>query len=167
MSTKTKSELQVVTAAKNLCSYVLIATNKSPKCFRFTLVSRLQNLTLNIIENIYRANEIFVQSKNLQNMQKRLEFQHSALTDVKILAYISLLAREQGCILPKQYEQICKLASDCQYLLYFFLFIFEFSIKPSANVIISPKPETAKYVTSSPVFVDSSASAFSSSVNLS
>ena len=34
----------------------------------------------------------------------------------------------------------------------FFLFIFEFSIKPSANVIISPKPETAKYVISSPVF---------------
>mgnify|MGYP002535099321 FL=1 len=117
MNTKTKSELQVVTSAKNLCSYVLIATNKSPKTFRFTLVSRLQNLTLDIIENVYRANEIFVQSKNLQNMQKRLEFQHSALTDVKILAYISLLAREQGCILPKQYEQISKLASDCQYLL--------------------------------------------------
>jgi hypothetical protein len=117
MNTKTKSELQVVTSAKNLCSYVLIATNKSPKTFRFTLVSRLQNLTLNIIENIYRANEIFVQSKNLQNMQKRLEFQHSALTDIKILAYMALLAREQGCILPKQYEQISKLASDCQYLL--------------------------------------------------
>ena len=100
MNTKTKSELQVVTSAKNLCSYVLIATNKSPKTFRFTLVSRLQNLTLDIIENVYRANEIFVQSKNLQNMQKRLEFQ-----------------REQGCILPKQYEQISKLASDCQYLL--------------------------------------------------
>ena len=117
MNTKTKSELQVVTAAKNLCSYVLIATNKSPKTFRFTLVSRLQNLTLDIIENVYRANEIFVQSKNLQNMQKRLEFQHSALTDIKILAYMALLAREQGCILPKQYEQISKLASDCQYLL--------------------------------------------------
>ena len=109
--------MQVVTSAKNLCSYVLIATNKSPKTFRFTLVSRLQNLTLDIIENVYRANEIFVQSKNLQNMQKRLEFQHSALTDIKILAYMALLAREQGCILPKQYEQISKLASDCQYLL--------------------------------------------------
>ena len=117
MNTKTKSELQVVTSAKNLCSYVLIATNKSPKTFRFTLVSRLQNLTIDIIENVYRANEIFVQSKNLQNMQKRLEFQHSALTDIKILAYMALLAREQGCILPKQYEQISKLASDCQYLL--------------------------------------------------
>lgn len=117
MNTKTKSELQVVTSAKNLCSYVLIATNKSPKTFRFTLVSRLQKLTLDIIENVYRANEIFVQSKNLQNMQKRLEFQHSALTDIKILAYMALLAREQGCILPKQYEQISKLASDCQYLL--------------------------------------------------
>lgn len=117
MNTKTKSELQVVTAAKNLCSYVLIATNKSPKTFRFTLVSRLQNLTLDIIENVYRANEIFVQSKNLQNMQKRLEFQHSALTDIKILAYMTLLARGQNYILPKQYEQISKLMHNCQYLL--------------------------------------------------
>lgn len=117
MNTKTKSELQVVTSAKNLCSYVLIATNKSPKTFRFTLVSRLQNLTLDIIENVYRANEIFVQSKNLQNMQKRLDFQHAAITNVKILAYISLLARENGYILPKQCEQIPKLEHYCQYLL--------------------------------------------------
>ena len=117
MASNVKSELHVVTAAKNLCSYVLTATNKSPKSFRFTLVSRLQNLSLDIIENIYKANEIFVQSKDMQSMQKRLDSQHSALTSVKILAYISLLAREQGCILPKQYEQISKLVHDCQYLL--------------------------------------------------
>ena len=117
MKTQANSELRVVTAAKNLCSYVLTATNKSPKSFRFTLVSRMQNLALDAVENIYKANEIFVQNKDLKSMQKRLDFQYSALTNVKILAYISLLAREQGCILPKQYEQISKLVHDCQYLL--------------------------------------------------
>ncbi len=117
MASNANSELSVVTAAKNLCSYILTVTNKSPKSFRFTLVSRLQNLSLDIIEHIYKANEVFVQNENSQNMQKRLDLQHTALTNVKILAYISLLAREQGCILPKQYEQISKLTHDCQYLL--------------------------------------------------
>ena len=117
MRTQANSELRVVTAAKNLCSYVLTATNKSPKSFRFTLVSRMQNLALDAVENIYKANEVFIQNENPQNIQKRLDFQHSALTNVKILAYISLLAREQGGILPKQYEQISKLVHDCQYLL--------------------------------------------------
>lgn len=117
MALNNNSELRVVTAAKNLCSYVLTATNKSPKSFRFTLVSRLQNLSLDIIENIYKANEIFIQNKAPQSVQKRLDLQHSALTNIKILAYLSLLACEQGCILPKQYEQISKLTHDCQYLL--------------------------------------------------
>ena len=117
MNTQVKSELRVVTVAKNLCSYVLTSTNKSPKCFRFTLVSRLQNLALDIIENIYKANEIFVRNKNPQDIQKRLDLQQSALTSIKISAYMALLAREQGCILPKQYEQISKLTHDCQYLL--------------------------------------------------
>ncbi len=57
MAPNANSELRVVTAAKNLCSYVLMVTSKSPKSFRFTLVSRLQNLSLDIIENIYKANE--------------------------------------------------------------------------------------------------------------
>ena len=117
MASNANSELSVVTAAKNLCSYVLMVTNKSPKSFRFTLVSPLQNLSLDIVENIYKANEVFVQNKDSQHVQKRLDSQHSALTSAKILAYISLLAREQGCILPKQYEQISKLVHDCQYLL--------------------------------------------------
>ena len=117
MAANANSELRVVTAAKNLCSYVLMVTSKSPKSFRFTLVSRLQNLSLDIVENIYKANEVFVQSKDAQHVQKRLDLQHSALTNVKILAYISLLARKQGGILPKQYEQISKLVHDCQYLL--------------------------------------------------
>ncbi len=116
MTIKNTSELKVITVAKDLCSYILCVTNKSPKCFRFTLVSRMQNLALDIIENIYKANEIFV-SNNYDLLEKRLSLQRSALTEIKLLAYLALLSREQGCILPKQYEQISKFTHDCQYLL--------------------------------------------------
>ena len=112
------SELTIITKAKDLCGYVMTVTEKSPKRFRFTLVSRMQNLAMDLIEEAYRANEIYVGGENkAQAMEKRLEHQHSALTSVKLLGYMALLAREQGCILPKQYEQITKQVSDCQNLL--------------------------------------------------
>ena len=41
-----ESELAVVTKAKDLCSYVMTVTQKSPKHFRFTFVSRLQDPAL-------------------------------------------------------------------------------------------------------------------------
>ena len=44
-----KSELSVITKAKDLCSYIMTVTDKSPKRFRFTLVSRLQNYALDVI----------------------------------------------------------------------------------------------------------------------
>lgn len=113
-----QSELKVVTKAKDLCSYVLTVTQKSPKQFRFTFISKLQNLSIEIIECILRANEIYVGGNNFErNYEKRLELQYKAMTDIKILAYLSMLSLEQKCILPKQYEQIAKLSTDCQRLL--------------------------------------------------
>jgi len=50
----------VVTKAKELCTYIITVTQKSPKQFRFTFVSRLQNIALDVIENIYYANEIYI-----------------------------------------------------------------------------------------------------------
>ena len=114
---KTQSELTVITKAKDLCSYVMTVTQKSPKQFRFTFTSRLQNLSLNVIEALYRANDTFVTKDNPSSRDKRLEFQHQAMTNLKLLAYFSLLAREQNCILPKQYEQISRQSADCQNLL--------------------------------------------------
>lgn len=113
-----QSELTVITKAKDLCGYVLATTEKSPKRFRFTLVSRMQNLALDMIERIYRANEVYMAGPTReQAAAKRLDLQHGALTSAKLLGYMALLAREQGCILPRQYEQITKLISDCQNLL--------------------------------------------------
>lgn len=104
--------------AKDLCSYVFTVTQKSPKQFRFTFVSRMQTLCLDIIEHIYRANEMFVSGPSAkENYQRRLDFQHEALTEIKLLAYFSNLALENQAILPKQFEQIAKLTADCQNLL--------------------------------------------------
>ena len=55
-----QSELAVITKAKDLCSYVMTVTDKSPKRFRITLVAKLQSYALNTIESLYRANEVFL-----------------------------------------------------------------------------------------------------------
>ena len=113
-----QSELTVITKAKDLCAYIFTVTEKSPKRFRFTLTSRMQNLALEVIEHIYRANDIFMAGPKREVAQaQRLDLQHSALTSVKLLGYMALLAREQDAILRKQYEQITKLVSDIQNLL--------------------------------------------------
>lgn len=114
---KNQSELTVITKAKDLCSYIMTITQKSPKQFRFTFVSRLQNLSLSVIENLFRANDVFVTRNDLNSQKERISYQRSALTDLKLLGYIALLSMEQGCILPKQYEQISRQVSDCQNLL--------------------------------------------------
>ena len=55
-----QSELQVITFAKNLCGYVMTITQKAPKQFRFSLVGRMQSYVLDIVEELYYANDIYV-----------------------------------------------------------------------------------------------------------
>ena len=116
MESKT-SELTVITKAKELCSYVMTVTQKSPKHFRYTFVSRMQNLSLSVIENLFRANDIFISKQDPDAVKERLALQRSAMTDLRLLGYISMLATEQGCILAKQYEQISKHIFDCRNML--------------------------------------------------
>lgn len=114
---KKQSELTVITKTKDLCSYVITVTQKSPKQFRFTFVSRLQNSALSAIENLFRANDIFISKTDTSSQKERLSYQRNAMTDLKILGYIALLSMEHGCILPKQYEQISRQVTDCRNLL--------------------------------------------------
>lgn len=101
-----------------MCRYIFTVTEKSPKRFRFTLIGRVQNLALDIIEQTYKANEIYMGGPDKSGAyRERSELQRSALTRVKLLGYMSMLALEQGAILPKQYEQITKLVHDVQNLL--------------------------------------------------
>ena len=111
------NELTVITKAKDLASYVMTVTQKSPKQFRFSFVGRMQNLVLEVIENLYRANDTFVVNNDMKVYYERLEYQRKAMTSIKLLNYMALLATEQKCLLPKQYEQIARLSSDCQNML--------------------------------------------------
>jgi hypothetical protein len=115
---KPKSELSVVMKAKDLCKYIMTVTQKSPKQYRFTFTSRMQNLSLDAIEHIYRANDTFVANGPEKQIKcrQRLDFQHEALTELRLLAYFAQLALEQKAILPKQYEQIAKQSADCMNL---------------------------------------------------
>lgn len=100
-------EFAVIVKAKDLGSYVFTVTDKSPKKFRFTLVTRLQNTCLDIIENLYYANSVYVKGKeDYTHIGKRNAYQKRAYVKVKMLLYFALIARKNQCILPKQYEQI-------------------------------------------------------------
>ncbi len=92
------SELSVITKTKELCSYVMTVTEKSPKRFRFTLVSRMQNYALDVIENLYIANEIYVQAGRRDQAEKRQAYQQKAQTGLRLLGYIAQLAMEQQCV---------------------------------------------------------------------
>ena len=117
MAERKESELTVITKTKDLCSYVMLITQKSPKHFRFTFVTRMQNLVFDIIENLIKANDTFVTRGDEKGYLARIRYQREAMTDIKILEYISMLAMEQQCILPKQYEQISLKCFDCNNLL--------------------------------------------------
>lgn len=56
MANTKKSDLYVVTKVKELTKYVITVTEKVLKKIRFTLVVRLQNYCLDVIENIVTAN---------------------------------------------------------------------------------------------------------------
>jgi len=53
-----KSQLYVLVKAKELTNYLITVTEKSPKKFRFTLVNRLQNYTINIVKSIFMAHNL-------------------------------------------------------------------------------------------------------------
>lgn len=115
---ESKKELIVVMKAKDLCRYVMTVTQKSPKQYRFTFTSKLQNLSMEIIEDIYLANDIFVQGANAKELAKRrLDLQHQAMTKVRLLSFIAQLALEQKAILPKQYKQIAMQSAEILNLL--------------------------------------------------
>ena len=72
-------ELFAITKVKDLGNYIYIITDKSPKKFQFTLVSKLQNLSIDVIENLYRANSVYVRGGNdIPRIKKRKGYQKEA-----------------------------------------------------------------------------------------
>ena len=92
-------------------------TRKSPKLFHFSLISRMQGYCLDVVEDLYYANDIYVRPDSKAGWAQRIAYQRKALSTLKLLSYVSQLAMEQSAIQPKQYEQISALTLDTQNLL--------------------------------------------------
>ena len=108
---KKQSELTVITKAKDLCTYVMIVTQKSPKQYRYTFVSRLQNLSLDIIENLYRAKDSFVSKGNKSSIDKRLEWHH---WNCFVILLISPKIQDVFCLnnmskYPRRVQNVCNI----------------------------------------------------------
>ena len=113
----TQSELQVITFAKKLCSYVMTITQKSPKQFRFSLVGRMQGYVLDIVEELYYANDIYVTPSSRAGWAQRQAHQRKAMATLKLLSWVAQVSMEQGAIQPKQFEQISMQCYNTQNLL--------------------------------------------------
>lgn len=93
-------EMAVFTHAKKLSEYVFVITEKSPKKLRWSMVSRLQNCSTDVVENLYRA--------NMEKQEMRAEFQKKALVSLQLLDFYAETAKRMQAINLHQMEVIAK-----------------------------------------------------------
>lgn len=97
-----KSELLIITETKRLIDYVFVITEKSPKKFRYSLVSKIHNLIIEIVELLYEDNNIHIGNINRLNKQEKEKVKFM------LLDYVCELSAKEKCILFGQYENISK-----------------------------------------------------------
>jgi hypothetical protein len=96
------NEFTLITKAKDLVKHTDMMTSdkRYPKKYRFTLVNRLQEKTLDIFECIEEANE-----QNLQDVEEckeRFRLQRRALTLCKTVLFLIEVSHEKGLITGDQ-----------------------------------------------------------------
>ncbi len=69
---KKQSDLAVFSKAKELASGIFLITQDAPKKFRFSLVGRMQDISLQLVGHLYRANEIFIDLKIIQDLDRSI-----------------------------------------------------------------------------------------------
>lgn len=103
-------EMAVFTHAKKLSEYVFVITERSPKKLRWSIVSRLQNASVDVIENLYRANYE-------RDVQLRLKYQTGAAVSLNLLDFYAQTAKTKQAITMRQTEILARGISECKKLL--------------------------------------------------
>ena len=103
-------EMAVFTSAKKLAEYIFVITEKSPKKFRWSIVTRLQNAAVDVIESLYRANFE-------RGTEERIAYQKSALVNLNLVDFFAETARSKQAINLHQTEVIAKQIGECKKLL--------------------------------------------------
>ena len=102
-------EMAVFTAAKKLSEYIFIITEKSPKKFRWSIISRLQNASVDVVENLYRA--------NFEKGDERIAYQKSAMVSLNLVDFFAETSRAKNAISLHQTEVIARQLVECKKLL--------------------------------------------------
>lgn len=103
-------EMAVFTHAKKLSEYVFVITEKSPKKFRWSIVSRLQNASVEVIENLYHANFE-------RDATDRLTYQKRAAVSLKLLDFYAETARKKQAITVRQMGVLAQYVAETGKLL--------------------------------------------------
>lgn len=102
-------EMAIFTHAKKMSEYIFLITEKSPKKYRWSIVNRLQNTSIEIIDNLYQA--------NYEKDDKRLYYQIRAGVLLRILDHYAEVAKKLQAITTKQMFHIGKLILEARKLL--------------------------------------------------
>lgn len=94
-------EMAVFTHAKKLSEYIFVITEKSPKKLRWSIVSRLQNASTELIEHLYRANYEREESA-------RAEYQSRATVCLSLIDFYADTAKRMKAINMHQMSVIAR-----------------------------------------------------------
>ena len=114
---KKQNKFDVLVSARELLKYVIQVTHKSPKEYRFSLVSNIHKNAFEVLENIIHANDIYLTKNNLKEFELRNQYQRNALAKIQLLECFALISLESNCILMKQYEHMSTLIENCSNLI--------------------------------------------------
>lgn len=103
-------EMAVFTHAKKLSEYIFVITEKSPKKYRWSIISRLQNASVELVENLYRAN--FERDEAV-----RVSFQKAAAVCIKLIDFYAETARKKQAITVRQTGVLAKHIAETEKLL--------------------------------------------------
>lgn len=110
-----ENDLQVILKAKDLAEHTLRITsncNRYPKKFRFSLVDKMQNKSLEIYEYLHEANRTDLKN----NLKERSELQTKAITHCDELLYYIELSHKLNIINVNSMEYWSKIVSDVKHM---------------------------------------------------
>ena len=87
-----------VYARKKLSEYIFVISEKSPVKFRWNIVSRLLNTSVDVIENLYHA--------NYEKGDERVMWQKKAMLSLNLLDFYTETAKTKQAITFRQMEII-------------------------------------------------------------
>lgn len=94
-----QQEMAVFTNSKKLAEYIMIVTQKSPKKFRWSIVTKLQNSSIYVVELLYKANF---------EKDNREEHLKTCNTELSLLDFYATTAKKMQAINLKQMLNIGK-----------------------------------------------------------